>query len=89
MLSMDEVAMAGGRQSFWNYNYYLFTNSDYWVLSPFYYSSNYAYGFYVIPNGHIGGDGITGTHGLRPVLNLNSNILASGTGTWNDPYTIY
>ena len=26
--------------------------------------------------------------GLRPVINLNSNVLATGTGTSTDPYVI-
>ena len=27
-------------------------------------------------------------YGLRPVINLNANILATGTGTSSDPYVV-
>ncbi len=88
MISMDEVAMAGARQNYFNYNYYLYTKSSYWALSPYYYTDSSAAEFIVSDNGVLGGSNVNNTYGLRPVVSLNSNILATGSGTWNDPYIV-
>ena len=62
-----------------------------WTTSPagFWDSGSTAYVWAVSDNGDPDWYYISSlTASLRPVINLKSDVLASGTGTTNDPYII-
>ena len=92
LITADEVAMAGGVQGSNNTNssYYLYTNQNYWLGSPFSFSSDpsYAYEFYVESPGFLLLDGVNYTHGARPVVSLSSKAKLLGNGTYSKPYTV-
>jgi len=79
--------MAGGVYGTNNTSYYLYNGQWYWTLSPWYYSSD-PYVFGVNSNGSISNAYVSGTFGLRPVINLKANTTFKGTGTISDPYTM-
>ena len=60
-----------------------------------YFSDDLRYNFIVNNTNAIGytfihiGHGISGNIGIRPVINLKKDIKAIGSGTYNDPYTVY
>ena len=92
MITMDEVMYAGGLNAA-NSNYYLNSNIDYWVMTPWEY--NYVIGiktsavFIVKADGTLNGDLVQNSHYLRPVVTLNSDtVWGGGDGTADNPYTI-
>ena len=89
LISMDEVWYAGGLDSN-NISYYLYTNSDYWTMSPYYFNSlSIAYVFVVDSNGLFNANGVYDVAGIRPVINLKANVkISSGTGTSTNPYIV-
>ena len=95
LLTVDEIAFAGGAAFISNSTYYIKGNtnsSDWWALSPSYFSGRNVLGWSVC-----GGDSdlrrfnIISNRGVRPSLSLVSNIKISsgtGTGTATNPYKI-
>ena len=53
LISADEVAYAGGVVGSSNQSYYLYTNQNYWTMSPSYFLSGWAYVFSVNYNGYL------------------------------------
>ena len=90
LITMDEFAFAGGDMSTRNRHYYLYTEVEYWTLSPYYYvSSGNAYVGEVSGFGFVYGNYVDYSYGVRAVVSLSSEILyAGGSGTWNDPYVV-
>ena len=92
LITADEVAMAGGVYGTSNTNrsYYLYTNQDYWSGSPnnFYSVSSFASEFRVCSSGRIDTDLVRSDLGARPVVSLSSKAKLSGSGTYNDVYTV-
>ena len=93
LITADEVSCAGGVYGINNTDYYLFTNAEYVTLSPSDYNYNRSALFYIDPNGWINGDfGYGGNNnpiGVRPVINLRSDVeVLRGSGTQTDPYII-
>mgnify|MGYP004576259465 CR=1 FL=1 len=88
LVTADEVVLAMG-ENFDNRDYYLSSVTEYWTMSP-----NYASGYgvrerIVYSYAYSGSDGdVKDTLGVRPVLNLKSEVLLQGTGTASDPYHI-
>lgn len=94
LITTDEVVMAGG----WSlgrskYNYYLSTGQHYWTMSPMgggtlrivYYDG--AAGRSDEPMaGYQQGDYTSHVNGVRPVLNLSSEVLKNGDGTASNPF---
>ena len=88
LLAIDEVALAGGYSRRRNSGYYLYTGNYYWTMSP--------YDFDAVGAGvrNMGTDGsldstlTTGSHGVRPVINLKPNSLKQGDGTALNPYQV-
>lgn len=86
LLTTDEGVLGGGWNSS-NSNYYLYTGQYYWTSSASYFNGNSAYVSYVYSNGQIYSNSyVTGSYGVRPVLNLSSEILAQGDGTASNPF---
>jgi hypothetical protein len=87
LLTADEAAMAGSVYGTNNSNHYLYTNSGYWLLSPYFYDGS-AVDFLVYSGGSLLNSGSQNAYGARPVISLKSDISVTGTGTWNDPYIV-
>lgn len=90
-LTADEVVYAGGKWGTENTSYYLYTNSNYWTISPHAYAKGnpnvLATMLYVGYDGSI--QRSYGNIGARPVISLKSNILyTKGNGEYNNPYQI-
>ena len=89
LITIDEAAYAGGRNSLLNQKYYLYTGVSYWTMSPYNFNSYRAQALVwnVYYNGSL--STFTVNNGIRPVINLKPDVLyASGIGTENDPYII-
>ena len=92
LVTIDEVVMAGGWRSN-NSNYYVYSGQKYLTMSPSYFNG-YAFERNVNSNGMVdvgrhsaGGSNYAGdSGGVRPVLNLSSDVLKNGNGTASDPY---
>lgn len=91
LLTQDEAYLAGGRVDTLNQNYYLTTGSYYLLATPFSLktssiSSNI---FAVYSAGHLNASHSSNLNGIRPVINLRSDVLiTSGIGTQTNPYEI-
>ena len=66
---------------------YLSNGYNWWLLNP--YNSSSVWFVYNYSNAGGGGGGLSSASGVRPSINLKSNIqLSGGSGTKDDPYTI-
>ena len=90
LITADEVAMAGGNSGSNNSSYYLYTNQYYWSGSPCnFISSGYAIEFNVNSSGSFVNNAFVNTsYSARPVVSLSSKAKLSGSGTYNDVYTV-
>ena len=90
LITADEVAMAGGVYGTSNSSYYLYTNQGYWSGSPYYFYSrgDLADEFYVDYSGVLRNYSVDRVFGARPVVSLSSKAKLSGSGTYNDVYTV-
>ena len=90
LITADEVAMAGGVYGIANSSYYLYTNEYYWLGSPdSFISSGYARDFSVDLSGYFNNIGVNNNdNGARPVVSLSSKAKLSGSGTYDDVYTV-
>jgi len=90
LITADEVFAAGGKGL--NSNYYLYTNKDYWTMTPNYYDSNVAHPahvYYVFRYGQLGAGQLPFASGIRPVINLKADItFSSGDGTSSNPFVV-
>ncbi len=89
LITADEVNMAGGIN--FNYGYYLYTGKDYWTMTPASYDKNYSYPatvFNLIWTGGFQRGETYAASGVRPVINLRSDVELTGTGTMSDPYVV-
>ena len=94
MLTMNEVALAGGMNNIENNTYYLNNNANvntWWTISPSYNNGTNDYIFDVNNLGAINFNTSTSTteNYIRPVISLVSGTLInSGDGSISNPYTI-
>ena len=88
LITADEIAMAGGVYESDNSSYYLFTDVSYWSGSPFYSNSGDTYEFSVYSPGAFGYAYVNDAFVVRPVISLSSEAKLSGSGTYNDVYTV-
>ena len=92
LISADEAMLAGipnGARG-GNTNNYLYTGQDYWTMSPCHFNLNYASVFHVTSDGYLdlNGWGVNNTFGVRPVINIRSDVVLSGSGTSIDPFIV-
>lgn len=88
LITSDEVIFAGGYAMVANSNYYLYTKNYFWTMSPRCMDNGYA-GVFLVTSGEINNiNNTTGDFGVRPVINLSSDVKLSGSGTTSDPYKI-
>lgn len=89
LITIDEVAMAGGHFATDNKNYYLYTGTFYYTMTPnFFRSTGTAFVFIVNNTGKFPNSSIGSTAYIRPVINLNGNVKLSGTGTYDNVYEV-
>ena len=91
LITADEVVYAGGSWFSNNSSYYLYTGQNYWTMSPLSFSGNWSEArvFYVYLSGSLGNGRANYTIGVRPVINLRSDVtISSGDGTASNPYVI-
>ena len=88
LITADEVAYAGGVYATSNTSYYLYTRQNYWTMSPYDYNG-WACVFYVSSNGNFNSNIVYNRFGVRPVINLKSNIqFSEGNGTSDKPFVV-
>ena len=88
LITADEVAYAGGVYGQTNESYYLYTNSNYWTMSPCSYNGG-AHVFLVNSNGWLYSTGVFLGFGVRPVINLKSSVqITGGDGSSGNPYVL-
>ena len=98
LITYDEVIYAGGYYGKTNNDYYLYNNGyNFWTMSPQGTTAVFSGGLALYTAQSVWGIDSSGTvyseyshysAGLHPVINLNANVLATGTGTSADPYVI-
>ena len=89
LITADEIAMAGGLWNTNNSSYYLYTNRYYWSGSPISFDSRgYANEFIVRSSGNLNIYSLDSVAGFRAVVSLSSKAKLSGSGTYNDVYTV-
>ena len=89
LITADEVVMGGLPWNGSTMSNYLYTGQNYWTMSPYYVGPNsYARVFGVNSSGDLGGSGVNIAWGVRPVINLASDVKITGTGTSDDPYIV-
>ena len=86
LLTSDEYVLAGSEDS------YLNTETFYWTMSPAVYNIVYNIGYasvlFVDQSGNRNNDLVAGVLGVRPVINLRSDVALSGSGTSTDPFKV-
>ncbi|MCM1053033.1 MAG: hypothetical protein NC483_03580, partial [Ruminococcus sp.] len=89
LITADEVYYAGMVYSNQiNYNNYLNNGNAYWTMSPYYYDSNGGYASVFVIGGYIGNWYVDVEAGIRPVINLRSDVTFTGDGTISNPYKV-
>ena len=89
LITADEAFLAGGTTDI-NSTYYLYTSEYYWTFTPKNFGNSYAHVWSVEVGGNMSyDDGVNGIGGgVRPVINLKSDVLFEGKGTIDSPYKI-
>ena len=88
LLTYDEVVYAGGYPYSNNNSYYLYNNTYFWTMSPAGFSGSPSNVWYVGTPGLIDTNNVDYTNAVRPVIILNADTLATGSGTSSDPFVI-
>ncbi|MDD6277142.1 MAG: hypothetical protein PUA55_01035 [Mycoplasma sp.] len=90
LITADEVNMAGAdNQGSINSSYYLYTGDYYWAGSPDVFNEgNLANEFSVSDDGYLHRGGVNNDSRVRGVVSLSSKAKLSGSGTYNDVYTV-
>ena len=91
LITIDELMYAGYRKDYINKLAYPFSGSNYWTMSPGVFGSGYAAAreFILGSDGVASGYWVTITFGVRPVINLNSDVqISGGIGTKSEPFIV-
>ncbi len=89
LITADEVVYAGGKYNTANSIYFLFTNNNYWTMSPYLWSSNYSYMRLVQATGGILNDWANADYYVFPSISLiNSATVSTGNGNPTTPYIV-
>ena len=91
LITVDEVAFAGGAYNVTNNSYYLAAGSWYWTMSPYYFNGSIADVWSVYDTGYLYNTHVhLTTVGVRPAVSLKpeATIEQGGDGTVNNPYVI-
>ncbi len=91
LITADEVSMAGGVYDVANTLYYLYTGNADWTMSPYSFVNIGSIGSMFYSGGNatsIGYYRMNSTYGVRPVINISSDVTLTGTGTMSDSYVV-
>ena len=81
--------MAGAVYKEVNEYFYLFSGLVSWTFTPANsFSTGNALEFRMGTDGLLGNSGVGYVGGIRPVINLASDVELTGSGTSNDPYVV-
>ena len=92
LLTTDEMVLAGGELyavANTNTDFYLYTNQNWWSLSPGDFDGSGAYEFRIDSDGYVGIDGVvSSSRGVRPSISLKPEVLiaSGGDGSTESPY---
>ena len=89
LITLDEIILAGGYKND-NNKFYLYTQNNYWTLSPHaVYNNGNAYVASVSESGSIGYARTDNHRGIRPVISIKADTLyTGGHGNYSNPYLI-
>ena len=88
LITSDEVTYAGGTISN-NKEYYLYSGTGYWTMTPRSFESGAAYVYYVRDSGLLSDSSVFLTSGaVRPVVSLKSDAISGGSGTAASPFLV-
>ena len=91
LMTADEAAMAGMVNGYLNTLSYVYTGTWYWTMSPYRFnpSGSASSVWYVGGTGNFDYGWVSGGNGVRPVINLKSDVeISGGIGTINDPFIV-
>ena len=89
LLTYDEVVYAGGYYGQNNNNYYLYNPAiTWWTMSPAGFTSGYSDVWRVNTAGYFNDNYVYNAYAVRPVIILNADTLATGSGTSSDPFVV-
>ena len=88
LISADEAMLGGIPWTGTNTNTYLYTEQHYWTMSPSRFGDSGALVFIVNTYGYLYDGDVNSTYGVRPVINLKSAIVITGSGTTSDPFKV-
>ena len=87
LISMDEILYAGGVAGT-GFSTYLNSNYSYWTMSPYYFSFDSAYVEVMHADNSLTPIRTDYSNYVRPVINIKSNVIITGSGTSSDPYVV-
>ena len=89
LVTSDEAVLTGITWDNANTGSYLYTGQTYWTMSPSSYEIRFGVDvLYVLSGGTLHSNLVYHTHGVRPVINLKSDIAMTGSGTTSDPFKL-
>ena len=88
LISADEVALTKITYNSSNKGSYLYTEQNYWTMSPSAYSNNAAFVFNVRTTGYLSWSRVNSENGVRPVINIHPDTILTGSGTTTDPFVV-
>ncbi len=91
LITVDELMLSDLADGYLNKLSYTYSSSHYWTMSPspFYTATTSASVFRADSTGFANSPFVTNTHGVRPVINLASDVeISGGIGAANDPYIL-
>ena len=88
LISADEAMFAGLLWMGSNQNCYLYTGQFYWTMSPYYYPNAFVFGVSSTGDLYLGSGRVDNSRGIRPVINLKSDISLTGSGSVDDPFLV-
>ena len=86
LITADEMMMAGIAMWSDNVNNYLSTKNWYWTMTPAWTENNIAKNWRLLRDGYFHDHSVHSPGGVRPVMNLSSEIFVTGTGSVTDPF---
>ena len=88
LLTIDEAVHAGNYPGKGSSSYITNSNYNYLLMSPAGADRHSAYAWVVFSIGDVSYSGVGGSNVVRPVISLKAGLLATGTGTADDPYVV-
>jgi len=89
LLTSEEIMLAGGLGNTANSSYYLYTNQNWWALSPSYFGGSFASVLGVSSDGDLIYNDLYYLNGVRPALVLKPGTgITSGDGSQNSPFVV-